>query len=300
MRFFWKTLVSHAGLNAALVVVTLLSACTTQPLVCRTTDQSCGAAEDCCSGLLCTNNTCQPPGADVPDAGSDGGYTQDLSAGGGTIDFSTGVHCGDGTCSPGEAATCCMDCGCAAGSTCMANTCVAIPKCGDHICQPSESTSSCCEDCGCPSGSMCQAGTCKAPVCGNGICEVGESTDNCCDDCGCPAGLTCSSRMCTVPVFSTLNWVVNDSCYDGEEIDYKFYDVTRSLVWPGTGTHWAISPGDTVTRSLTCYTGDKICIGGRQSGHLLFWGVDIDDTKSCIGCCFTCTDGTVSIGPLTC
>lgn len=276
------------GMMVALALVTACSA-PPEPPACQPVGQPCGAAADCCDGLVCTAQTCQQASLELPDAGVDASADAAMS---------TGPTCGNNKCEAGESSdSCCADCGCRAGLLCTAGKCT--PSCGDGICAPGESA--CCVDCGCPSGYACQANTCKKiQICGDGICDPGEDMNSCCEDCGCASGYTCKSHVCKVTGTSTLRWVVSDGCYNGEEIDYKFYDETRGWVWPSSTTHWLTTSGDTTTRALDCYTGDKICFGGRQDIHRLFWGVDIDNSKSCVGCCFTCADDTVTIGPLTC
>ena len=44
--------------------------------------------------------------------------------------------------------------------------------------------------------------------------------------------------------------------------------------------------------ALTCTAGDRICYGARQGSS--YWGVDIDNSKSCSNCCVFCADVSVS------
>lgn len=125
-------------------------------------------------------------------------------------------------------------------------------------------------------------------------------SNSCCTDCGRPGGYSCSANVCKIPGTSNLNWVVQNSCLNGEEILYKFYYETRNMVWPGPTTAWVSRPGSNTTRTLTCYTGDKICFRGRQSMHDTYWGVDLDQSKACTNSCSFCADETVNPGPLTC
>jgi hypothetical protein len=49
-----------------------------------------------------------------------------------------------------------------------------------------------------------------------------------------------------------------------------------------------------------CTKGAKICYGANQPQHNLYWGVGIDNSKSCASCCFTCESKEVVSGDLVC
>jgi hypothetical protein len=102
--------------------------------------------------------------------------------------------CGDGICASGEtSATCCQDCGCPSEQKCVNNKCQTY--CGNGICETNENCESCPQDCKCPSGQRCEFGKCVT-FCGNGVCDADESSSNCCKDCGCPAGQQCVNNVC--------------------------------------------------------------------------------------------------------
>lgn len=271
------------------LVLAQVSGCTAPPEpVCRLSGESCGPTEGCCEGLNCSGGTCQQLIQSGPDDGGSGGGAD-----------AGGPSCGNRVCDGDEtAATCCQDCPCPSGYSCNANRCVSTgPKCGNGACELGETQTSCCTDCGCPTGQTCAGGICQTPieVCGNGICRAGETSSSCCADCGCPSGLACERAKCRIPGTSDLTWTVISNVYS-QDIDYKFFDENRNLVWPGATTHWTISGGGSVSWTLACYTGDNICFGGN--GHTIstrYWGVGLNRDQSCTNCCRTCTDGSTSI-----
>jgi hypothetical protein len=121
----------------------------------------------------------------------------------------SGTRCGDGTCDADEDETsCCDDCGCAEGSSCVESVCTPDPFCGDGTCNGAETQDDCCDDCGCAEGSACQEGACVVlPYCGDGSCNGTETMDDCCDDCGCGEGYTCEDNACAC----TNAWVHFDN-----------------------------------------------------------------------------------------
>jgi hypothetical protein len=167
--------------------------------------------------------------------------------------------------------------------------------CGDSICGPGESQASCCDDCGCPSGESCKSGSCQVDeVCGNGVCGTGETQDNCCADCGCLVGYSCRGT-CQYVGTSQMTWSMTDECNDGLPIDMRLFDVNAKLVWPAPPQYYILSPGQSYNDVITCNTGNKICIGMRQGSS--YWGVDLDDSKSCTDCCAFCGNTTVPFNP---
>jgi len=85
-------------------------------------------------------------------------------------------YCGNGLLNPGEA---CDGGGCGQGFYCTdACECVAVPVCGDGICEGDESYATCAADCPGPEGS-CPAG--PGACCGDGICQTDEGPDWCGD-----------------------------------------------------------------------------------------------------------------------
>lgn len=130
----------------------------------------------------------------------------------------------------------------------------------------------------------CDAG---GPVCGNNICEAGETSDSCLADC--PRD----------PTYSDIKLSITDQCNDGYSINYRFFDTTNNLVWPGTDRHYYTEfYNQRYTSTLTCRTGAKICFGG-ETGNLK-WGVGLNEEQGCTDCCYTCQSGVDQGWLLTC
>ncbi len=99
---------------------------------------------------------------------------------------------------------------------------------------------------------------------------------------------------------SSMSWVISDACNDGRDMQFKLFDTTNNLVWPGNTTHWIIRSNQTIEQSISCKTNARICYGGRADGLTTkYWGVDLDKSKSCSGCCFLCQTGRTDVN-LTC
>jgi hypothetical protein len=93
-----------------------------------------------------------------------------------------------------------------------------------------------------------------------------------------------------------LLWTVKDGCMNGENLQYTFFDEVTKGQYPS----YSLAPGQQAMHALQCPPGDNICFGGRQPQHSLTWGVDIDNSKFCQNCCFTCANASVSLGSETC
>lgn len=92
---------------------------------------------------------------------------------------------------------------------------------------------------------------------------------------------------------SSLVFNITDGCNDDYRIDYKFFDVTNNLVWPGPNEIYYTEYYDTnYMHRLSCKTGAKICFGGNTGDY--YWGVSKDGDESCTDCCVTCQDDEVS------
>jgi hypothetical protein len=77
--------------------------------------------------------------------------------------------------------------------------------------------------------------------------------------------------------------------------------VTNRLVWPADATQvFTLVPGPAMSVNLECTNGDKICFGASNVAGTLFWGLDIDNSKSCMSCCATCGNGNPPTIPLAC
>ena len=98
---------------------------------------------------------------------------------------------------------------------------------------------------------------------------------------------------------SVITFTITDGCNNGVPIDYKFFDETNNLVWPSASTHYTTIAYDGVyTHNLTCNNFANICFGARSGSF--YWGVDVNNTKSCADCCITCQSGYSLSRRLTC
>lgn len=118
----------------------------------------------------------------------------------------------------------------------------------------------------------------SGPICGNGICEAGETASSCPPDCYTP------------PAQTTITLGIQDSCYDGYRIEWRYFDVTNNLVWPSSNqVYYNQYEGVLYSSNLLCNVGAKICYGARTGSK--YWGIDLDGSKSCSSCCVTCQPG---------
>lgn len=102
---------------------------------------------------------------------------------------------------------------------------------------------------------------------------------------------------------STISFTITDACHDGWAIDWKFFDEDDNLVWPTATTTYYSQYDDTpYTQALSCTTGALICYGARNEnpGNHGYWGVDVDNSKSCADCCIRCQSGASLSRALTC
>ena len=91
-------------------------------------------------------------------------------------------------------------------------------------------------------------------------------------------------------------WEITDACIDGKRLRYRLFGYddlsVRRQTWPGSGEEF-FTPVDGVgsTHTLECATGTtKVCYGARVEGDDSrgYWGVDVDASKGCSGCCSSC------------
>jgi hypothetical protein len=224
-----------------------------------------------------------------------GSNTDGPGGGGGSPGTGSG---GSGPACRAASQACAVTSDCCANLICTGNVCTAPPQCRSTG-QACAVTSDCCSSLACLSN-KCQTPP-PADVCGDGICSGSESPASCCRDCGCPGGSTCNGTSCVAVGLSSMTWQLTDSCFDGEDIEVRYFDATDLGFWPPDPTQvYVLQQGTTESRTLACTTGAKICFGAEQPLHGFYWGLDIDASRSCAACCFTCTTTTVNPGPLTC
>ena len=104
-------------------------------------------------------------------------------------------------------------------------------------------------------------------------------------------------------VYQTINFTITDGCNNGVSINYKFYDETNNLVWPSSTTYYYTTAlNASYSSNLSCLEGANVCYGARSTlnGGQIYWGVDLDNSKSCTNCCITCVNGNSLSRTLTC
>lgn len=90
--------------------------------------------------------------------------------------------------------------------------------------------------------------------------------------------------------YAEITLTVTDRCDDELDLEYKFYDVTNSLVWPNGEEHYTSSGlGVASAHMLKCLTGALVCYGANAGDR--YWGVSIDGDEECGSCCVTCASG---------
>lgn len=90
-----------------------------------------------------------------------------------------------------------------------------------------------------------------------------------------------------LPATSKMSIDLVDSCDDGLNTNYKYYDTINNEVWPSSTTQW-VTPGYDLKSShtLECRNDGQVCLGARADTR--WWGVDVDGSKSCDDCCTPC------------
>lgn len=77
-------------------------------------------------------------------------------------------------------------------------------------------------------------------------------------------------------------------------VDMKFYAVDEGNEgeWPEEGQVYSLDDEKTYEFTLSCETGERICMGAWLRGaDQTYWGVGKDAAQSCEGCCYVCDGG---------
>ena len=270
--------------------------------LCRQETQACGVTTDCCSGLICTNNTCAPPPLCRPLNGACAVTTDccdplictankcsQVSVGvggapgvGGMPGNGGGIPIGSGGATGGKVGSG------GVGSTGGAVGTGGNPPACRTASQACAITTDCC------GGLTCQGTSClPPPVCGDGTCNIGETQANCCADCGCTLGSYCSTATKTCLAASiTMRWTFADSCVDGRPIQYRLLDQTNTVLWPAAlgDTFQSPADGQTVHTDIACIAGASICYGVEPlpANGVTYWGGGLTFAQACTNCCSTC------------
>jgi hypothetical protein len=180
----------------------------------------------------------------------------------------SGRECGSdgcgGSCGPG----------CTMWETCVDETgeCVPTPGCSGECDLLRYTTCTChpSDPCGWANDWGCDAG-----------CLEVEGVDAMFDD---SADCECVGGLCHI----TLE--ITDSCLDGLGVNYRFYDVSNSLVWPAASSYYHTElEGIAYSSRLSCWEGATVCYGAATGETS--WGVGLDNTLWCPDCCVICSGG---------
>jgi hypothetical protein len=81
-----------------------------------------------------------------------------------------------------------------------------------------------------------------------------------------------------------------------KKVEIKFFSKARKVEWPPAGEAFVLNRGAKHTYKLECNVGEQICYGAWPYGAdgRTSWGVGLDGTKGCHGCCRTCKKGDVN------
>ena len=78
---------------------------------------------------------------------------------------------------------------------------------------------------------------------------------------------------------STMRWSLADRCPDGRGLQWRLFDIVNNTRYPTIGTYRTAS-GFVASKSISCTTGHKICIGGTTvPASTLTFGVGINGTR---------------------
>lgn len=102
----------------------------------------------------------------------------------------------------------------------------------------------------------------------------------------------------SAPTMSTITWSMMNTC--SFTVYARFFDENNNSFWPANGGSYILDAGNTYNIPTTCTTGDQICNGGAGTtdGAQDAFGVGLNNTQACQGCCYTCgnfTTPTISI-----
>ena len=101
----------------------------------------------------------------------------------------------------------------------------------------------------------------------------------------------------TIPLPTGLaRWRITDQCTDGRRFKYRFFGLDEEGVhretWPdGDAFFFTSGDGESDSHALNCAIGTAtVCYGARVDGlDGGVWGVDVDRSRTCRGCCQRCT-----------
>ncbi len=154
--------------------------------------------------------------------------------------------CGNGKCEAGEtSATCCLDCACSAGMTCLGGACT--PPCGGN-------GQTCCAGGACSPGLRCQSGACRTPPTPGCSCRDVDGDSyypSSCTDPLCPARTDCNDNSASVrPGAAEVCNGVDDNCNGA-------IDEGDACVWSLSLPNIALGSARGVGHGLSLTRGDR-------------------------------------------
>lgn len=98
-----------------------------------------------------------------------------------------------------------------------------------------------------------------------------------------------------------MRWSLENDCASASVIQVRYFDVTRRLFWPADPNQvLTVEHGAPMGITLNCTSGDTVCFGAANADDSIFWGMDVNGSKSCAKCCAICGNGDVTTIPLEC
>jgi len=151
--------------------------------------------------------------------------------------------------------------------------------------------------------------TSGAKVCsGNGYLICAYNDSNGCFEYGqvnnCGLNELCSDGDCNKTYPSNITLEINNLCYNGQEVKYRYFGLVSGDVWPSSGFYSFLAnenDNNVYSSNITCLVRDKICFGagfGDSGG----WCVGINNQMYGYdsGCCVSCSDGLDYVWSITC
>ena len=167
-----------------------------------------------------------------------------------------------------------------------------------HGCQSSRPGVGCTTTCGL--NAYCEDGACVCEqgflaVCGTGDClalrQLCDGVPDCANQAD-EADETCAQQ-------AVQQWTLVDDCDDGRDIEWRLWSRDRDWAWPGPDEAFVTDDeGVPSHEEVECLFGEQICLGAVAGART--WGVGVDGTGHCEGCCFICSEEPVDLGGLSC
>ena len=117
----------------------------------------------------------------------------------------------------------------------------------------------------------------------------------------CEKGLAPGTGPTPVPS-TNMTWRFEKTCNDGYTTSLKLYDRDSGAVWPSNTRSWTFKSGESITETISCSSGNKICFGAANNADdsLGYWGIGIGHFLGCTDCCRSCGTSSDVINTLKC